>query len=113
MRRILVSGSGGFIGRALLSRLRGRGAEVVSIGTRLAHRPDHICVAGRWTASDWNDALAKFEPDAVYHLAGAMRGDEAYLREVNVEIAVNLFSALRTRKSPSLRAVRASAVPRQ
>ncbi|GJE42602.1 NAD-dependent epimerase/dehydratase family protein [Methylobacterium soli] len=96
MRRVLLSGSGGFLGRSLREHLRRDGVEIASIGIGPAHHPFHFAVeAGGWTRDSWAEALERTQPDTVFHLAGIVRGDEDEIRRVNTTLALDLTAALR------------------
>ena len=80
--RVVISGSGGLIGRALVAALRVAGDDV----TRLVRRP-----AGAGEAS-WDPDLGDLDPtvldgaDAVVHLAGAGIGDKRWSARRRQEI---------------------------
>ncbi len=65
-RRVMVTGGGGFLGRAVVARLRGRGASNVFVPRSheydLRHRPDI------------ERALADGRPDVILHLAAVVGG---------------------------------------
>lgn len=69
--KILVTGAGGFIGRALCARLVETGvahvAAVRAIAPEDARRPAYVAL-GDFAAADWDDVLCGVE--AVVHLAG-------------------------------------------
>ena len=79
MKRILVSGSTGLIGHALVSRLEATGHEVVRL-----IRPDS---RGGVTGTTWDPAAGRLEPselegfDAVIHLAGENIADRRWSEE--------------------------------
>ncbi|KMO43585.1 hypothetical protein VQ03_07830 [Methylobacterium tarhaniae] len=89
----LISGAGGFVGRALAHHLRASGEQVETVGLRTDAE------GARETAvppvERWRRALASARPDTVYHLAGAMQGDEAHLLSINLGLTEALFEALR------------------
>ena len=93
---ILISGAGGFIGRALAAHLDGRGLPVATVGTRRDVRAEHWTVApGHWSVATWGKALDHFRPTTVFHLAGATQGTPEGLQAVNLGLAQALFAALR------------------
>ena len=79
MKRILVSGSTGLIGHALVSRLEATGHEVVRL-----IRPDS---RGGVTGTTWDPAAGRLEPselegfNAVIHLAGENIADRRWSEE--------------------------------
>ena len=105
MKRILVTGAGGFLAGPLLERLRGRGRIF-----RLSRTP----AAGR-IACDLADAAAardvvrRVRPDLVYHLAGVTRApDWNGLWRPHVTATVNLLEALAAGGRPARVIVAAS-----
>jgi len=95
MAGILVSGAGGFIGRALIARLEERGLPLATIGTRREARAGHWAVAaGHWDAAEWLRVLDRVRPDTVFHLAGATTGTPEALNAINVDLAQALFTTL-------------------
>jgi nucleoside-diphosphate-sugar epimerase len=69
--KVLVTGAGGFIGRAFCARLRRTGVPYVAAVRALAAEPttgSAFVALGDFAAADWDGALAGVE--AVVHLAG-------------------------------------------
>jgi GDP-4-dehydro-6-deoxy-D-mannose reductase len=88
--RALVTGAGGFVGQALVAHLESAGDVVVGIDH--ASGPDITDPAGV------RDALARYRPDAVYHLAavthiGASWDAPLDVFRVNAEGTLNVLSA--------------------
>jgi len=71
LSKVLVTGAGGFIGRALCSRLAEAGvahvAAVRAIASEDAKRPGYVAL-GDFASADWHEVLDGVE--AVVHLAG-------------------------------------------
>ncbi len=93
MNRVLVTGADGFVGTALVQRLRARGVEVVA-ATRRA-KPDCVAVGDLDGATDWSHALQGCE--AVIHTAA--RAHQVFdtsaetlaaFRTINTEATLNL-----------------------
>ncbi|GJD53511.1 GDP-6-deoxy-D-mannose reductase [Methylobacterium crusticola] len=92
----LISGAGGFVGQALARHLRASGGRVATVGLRAgAEDPRDGAATAASPVERWCRALDLARPDVVYHLAGAMQGDEAQLLSVNLGLTEALFAALR------------------
>jgi GDP-4-dehydro-6-deoxy-D-mannose reductase len=95
MRRILISGAGGFIGRRLAAELRTRGSKVATIGRGVGDGTWHfMCGASPWSVEHWEDAISSVEPEIIFHLAGAREGSPKELENVNVGLARGLIAAV-------------------
>jgi uncharacterized protein len=112
--RIVVGGASGFIGTALVDRLRGAGHEVVRLVRRGSTGPDEVT---------WRPSVEPLEPaavdgvDAAVNLAGVAVGDhrwtEAYkalIRSSRVNSTRALASAIAAAKAPPRVLLNASAV---
>lgn len=91
--RILVTGSSGFVGKALVERLRSAG----HVATGLSRRPDHDALLGDLLRSETlTSAIATFEPELIYHLAAqtALKGEPAEGYRVNTDGTANLIRAV-------------------
>lgn len=81
--RVIVSGSSGLIGSALVASLRADGHEVTRLVRRPADRPGEAA----WNpAAGTIDAPALEGHDAVVHLAGAGIGDRRWTPEYKAEL---------------------------
>ncbi len=103
MKRILITGATGFVGRRLVSRLIKEGYEVIAV-TRDADRARAVLpsdvevivsdiVNGEELVSD----LGKVDFDVVYHLAAELDEASPDLWKVNVEGTKNVIEAIRGR----------------
>jgi uncharacterized protein (TIGR01777 family) len=95
--KVMITGSSGLIGRALVRDLRGDGHEVVRLVRREPAGPDEA----RWDPFGGVDAKALEGADTVVHLAGPSIGDrrwtESYkkkLRDTRIVGTRNLAEAL-------------------
>jgi GDP-4-dehydro-6-deoxy-D-mannose reductase len=97
MRRILVTGAGGFLARPLIARLEGRGrlfmtSRSASPGVRAFDLSDPAAARA---------AVRAARPDEVYHLAGTTRaGDWDGMWRTHVSSTVHLLEALAARRAP-------------
>jgi GDP-4-dehydro-6-deoxy-D-mannose reductase len=95
MKRVLISGAGGFFAGHFAEFLRARGLELTLIGR--AARPGIDFT----TPEAWVSEFERSRPDAVLHLAGCMSGaDVADFYRVNVGFAAALFEAARRSNYP-------------
>lgn len=100
MKRVLMSGAGGFFGALFVAFLRARGVEVEPLGR--AERPG----VDFTTPEAWTAELERFQPDAVLQLAGVMSSaDVASFYRVNVGFAAALFEAARRLDYPRERPI--------
>ncbi len=93
--RVAVTGAGGFVGRALIARLRADGGEVVPLVRSPAGLEGEQAVGDIHAGTDWRKALAGI--DAIVHLAArvhVMKDDAAdplsAYRRVNSAGTLNL-----------------------
>lgn len=94
--KVLVTGSSGFIGQALVRRLRLAGHDVAGLDRAPGATTDHVCDI--LDANRLNDVVTGFSPDAVVHLAARIDIDEkASLADytANIEGVENLVAAVR------------------
>ena len=98
MTTALVTGAAGFLARYLPNVLRRRGSvRLVGADLRSAAADGY----DDWHAVDFGDAgatralISAVAPSTVFHLVGAIHGDDAALRESNVATASNVIDAAR------------------
>jgi GDP-4-dehydro-6-deoxy-D-mannose reductase len=107
MRRVLVTGGQGFIGRHLVQALRRRGADVTTLGRRRCDNSDdatHMVLDdASWDSPALDRVLETAAPDCIFHLAGRARGTPSELAHANVDLINSLLRALkRTALRPRL-----------
>lgn len=98
MRRALVTGATGFVGRCLVALLRAQGwcvGQVVSSRSGSAAEPQRFHLE-HGEASEFETIFGRFSPDVVFHMAGRTRAaNTADLYASNVLLAANLLEAVR------------------
>ena len=95
VRRAVVTGAQGFLGRRLVRELTEAGMLVTGLARHGA--PDSPCIAmgdGPWQAQDLARIIEETEPDVVYHLAGRAVGSAPQLQAANVDLARSVMDAL-------------------
>src|SRR5258708_3155594 len=102
--KVLVTGSSGFIGQALVRRLRAAGWQVAGLDKGSSATSNHLC--NILDASRLNEIVQNFSPDALVHLAARTDLDEKSHLEgyaANIEGVRNLIAAVRL--TPSIKRV--------
>lgn len=104
VRRALVTGAGGFLGRHLVRELERHGTRVTGLVRRGGDGGPHVAMgAAPWEPRRLAGIIQDAEPDAVFHLAGGAVGTVAHLEALNVGLARALMEALTlARVSPVL-----------
>lgn len=103
MRRALVTGATGFLGRHLLRELSARGVEAWSLGRQLpaSFAPTHhLALPDPADAAAIGDALRRAAPDAVFHLAGTATGALPAMYAANTLFGAELLAAAAAQPSP-------------
>jgi nucleoside-diphosphate-sugar epimerase len=100
--KVLVTGSSGFIGEALVRRLRAAGWEVAGLDRGSGATSNYVCSI--LDAARLNGIVQKFSPDALVHLAARTDLDEqtdlvGYA--ANIEGVQNVIAAVRL--TPSIK----------
>lgn len=108
--RALVTGAAGFIGSTLVDRLRADGHPVVGLDNfatgrasnieHLADDPDFSFVEADIVTADLTDALARYRPEVIFHLAAQIDvrhsvADPQFDASVNVIGTIRLAEAAR------------------
>lgn len=95
MKRVLVTGAGGFLGGAIHRRLAARGSiEAIATIRRPSPRQPHARLLELGDKAAIADALRAFRPDIVIHAAGRTNGSPAAFQADNVEATTNLAQAI-------------------
>ena len=98
MRRALVTGASGFIGRRISAELEAGGWHVVRAVRRMTDRmPPGTLVLGQdpWESSTFASAIVEAAPDVVFHMVGTTWPDSvAQFYSVNVVMTARLLEAV-------------------
>lgn len=95
MRRAIVTGSQGFLGRHVVRGLRQRGVDVTTLGRHNSEDASHIAMGDApWCSARLARIIEVAEPDVIYHLAGGVAGSPEALQELNVGLARSIMQAL-------------------
>jgi len=100
--KVLVTGSSGFIGQALVRRLKAAGWEVAGLDKGSSATSSYVC--NILDATRLNEIVQKLSPDALVHLAARTDLDEKVNLAgyaVNVDGVRNLIAAVRL--TPSIK----------
>ena len=98
--KILVTGSSGFIGQALVGRLQAEGCEVAGLDRAPGATTNYVCDI--LDAPRLNDVVSGFSPDALVHLAARVDLDE----KANLaSYAANIEGVQKSDRRPSPHAV--------
>jgi GlcNAc-P-P-Und epimerase len=100
--KVLVTGSSGFIGQALVRRLKAAGWEIAGLDKETSASTAYLC--NILDAARLNAALQEFSPDALVHLAARTDLDEKTNLDgyaANIKGVQNLIAAIRL--TPSIK----------
>jgi GDP-4-dehydro-6-deoxy-D-mannose reductase len=96
MRRVVVTGASGFVGRRLVKVLHKRDFNVTTLGRKPAQDEKHLVVGDNsWTAANLARILENSAPRILFHFAGSTAGTPAELERANVELTATLLQGLR------------------
>jgi GDP-4-dehydro-6-deoxy-D-mannose reductase len=95
IRRALVTGAEGFLGRHLVRELERHGAWVTGLARCAGTGSRHIEIGDApWQAEHLAQIVRGVEPDVVFHLAGGATGTAEQLETLNVGLACTMMEAL-------------------
>src|ERR1700722_16325714 len=100
--KVLVTGSSGFIGQALMRRPKAAGWEIAGLDKETSASTAYLC--NILDAARLNAALQEFSPDALVHLAARTDLDEKTNLDgyaANIKGVQNLIAAVRL--TPSIK----------
>src|SRR5690349_20887376 len=96
IRRALVTGAEGFLGRHLVRELEQHGTWVTGLARSTGLGSRHLSMGDApWQAAHLAQIMRGFEPDVVFHLAGGSVGTAEQLEIMNVGLARTMMEALR------------------
>lgn len=95
MRRVIVTGAGGFLGRHVTRDLRRHGVQVTTLGRQPSSDPSCLAM-GRapWSETRVAEAINSVGPDAIFHLAGGAVGSPEELDRLNTGLAKTIVAAI-------------------
>lgn len=106
MKRAVVTGASGFIGRHLVGALREAGWATTTVSRRSnsTNASHYVLGADPWEITSLITMLDALSPDVVFHMAGTMRaGFASDMYMTNTILAARLLDAVeRSQKRPSV-----------
>ncbi|HTI80384.1 MAG TPA: NAD-dependent epimerase/dehydratase family protein [Acetobacteraceae bacterium] len=96
MRRAIVTGAEGFLGRHLVRELRQFGVDVTTLGRLPGTEPSYVAMGDApWPSSRLAEVMESAEPDVIFHLVGGLAGSAAELEQLNVGVAKSVMQSVR------------------
>jgi len=95
MRRAIVTGAEGFLGRHLVRELRQHGVHVTALGRLPANEACYVAMGDApWPSSRLAAVIESAEPDVIFHLVGGLAGSAAELELLNVGVATSVMQSV-------------------
>jgi GDP-4-dehydro-6-deoxy-D-mannose reductase len=95
VRRAIVTGAEGFLGRHLVLELRQHGVHVTALGRLPTSEASYVAMGDApWCSTRLARIIETAEPDAIFHLAGGAVGSQAELEQLNAGLASAVMQAL-------------------
>jgi GDP-4-dehydro-6-deoxy-D-mannose reductase len=95
VRRVIVTGAEGFLGRHLVRDLRQNGADVTTLGRLPRSGAAYVAMGDApWCPTRLAKVIEAAEPDAIFHLVGGAVGSRVELEQSNVGVAQAVIQAL-------------------
>lgn len=96
MRRAIVTGAGGFLGRHLVHDLQQHGVDVTALARKPGLEASYIAMGDApWCPTRFAKIIETVEPDVIFHLVGGVAGSPAALEQLNVGVTTSVMRALR------------------
>jgi GDP-4-dehydro-6-deoxy-D-mannose reductase len=96
VRRAIVTGADGFLGRHLVDVLEQHGVVVTALTRRSRPDASHIAMGDAdWRPARLAEIVEAAEPEAIFHLVGGAAGCKAELEQVNLGVTTSVMQALR------------------
>ncbi len=95
MRRAIVTGADGFLGRHLVRELRQHAIHVTALGRLPSNEASYVAMGDApWQSSRLAEIIESVEPDAIFHLVGGLAGSAAELELLNVDVAKSVMQSV-------------------
>jgi len=95
MKKILITGANGFIGRALWDYIEKKRRQVSVFGTDvIAHQETDVIICDLLKQKRVRALLREVQPDTIFHFAGGRPGRGRDALEANFQTTVELFNAV-------------------
>src|ERR1044071_1106643 len=91
---VLITGSAGFIGRALAARVRDEGCPCLGVGRSPREEHGYHAIDLAAGAGPLTELLSRERPSLIYHLAGGTAGGAQGAFTSNVSSTLHLFQAV-------------------
>lgn len=95
MRRAIVTGADGFLGRHLVRELRQAGVYVTALGRLPGNDASYVAMGDApWPSNRLAQVMESAAPDVIFHLVGGLAGSTAELEQLNVGVAKSVMQSV-------------------
>ncbi|MFY0521857.1 NAD-dependent epimerase/dehydratase family protein [Archangium gephyra] len=91
---VFITGSAGFVGRALAARVRAEGRQCLGVGRTPREEPGYHAIDLAEDAGGLTELLTRERPSLIYHLAGGPGGGARGVFASNTATTIHLFQAV-------------------